>query len=142
MNMDVDFSISPESPVVKAYDYWSRKQFSFDEESNGDKKDQELYRYQQTKIKILEDCGRDIDYVVNTLVAYLYTVRYSSQKKTLWSCFGGEILENLKRNLEGKGKICPICGKRFVPNKFRPSTICCSDECTRLLDNQNRNLRR
>lgn len=30
-----------------------------------------------------------------------------------------------------QGKICPICGKWFIPNKYRPNkqTICSSIEC-------------
>ena len=133
MNLDCDFSISPESQVVKSYDYWNARQNLFNEE-DANQKDQDLYKYKQIKQKIIEESQKDLDYIVNTLVAVLYTVRKASAKKTLWACFGDIILENLKRNLEGKGKICQVCGKRFIPNKYRPGTVCCSHECTQELN--------
>ena len=142
MNLDCDFSISPENPVVKSYDYWNARQYLFNIEEDKHQKQEDLYMYQQIRQRILDECVQDIDYVVNTLVAYLYTVRQSSQKKTLWACFGDVIVKNLRNNLEGKGKVCQICGKRFIPDKFHPNAFCCSKECTRVLDNQNRELRR
>lgn len=128
MNLDCDFSISSESPVVKAYDYWNSRQNLFNEEDEN-KKDQDLYKYKQIRKKIINGCGKDLDYIVNTLVAVLYTARNLSAKKTLWACFGDVIVKNLKNNLIGKGKVCQICGKRFTPNKFRPNSFCCSKEC-------------
>lgn len=143
MNFDYDFSISPESPVVKAYDYWNTRQYLFNIEEGNHQKQEDIYIYQQIRKRILDECkDRDIDYIVNTLVAYLYTVRNLSPKKTLWACFGDVIVKNLKNNLEGKGTVCQVCGKRFSPDKFHPNAICCSKECTRLLDNKNRALRR
>ena len=133
MNLDCDFSISPESQVVKSYDYWNARQNLFNEE-DANQKDQDLYKYKQIKQKIIEESQKDLDYIVNTLVAVLYTVRKASAKKTLWACFGDIIFENLKRNLEGKGKICQVCGKRFIPNKYRPGAVCCSHECTQELN--------
>ena len=128
MNLDCDFSVSPDNPVVKSYDYWNARQNLFNEEDEN-KKDQDLYKYKQIRKKIIDDCDKNLDYIVNTLVAVLYTVRNLSAKKTLWACFGDVIVENLKKNLEGKGKVCQICGKRFMPNKFRPNAVCCSKEC-------------
>ena len=133
MNLDCDFSISPDSPVVKAYDYWNARQNLFNEEDEN-QKDQDLYKYKQIRSKIIEESNRDLDYIVNTLVAVLYTSRRASAKKTLWVCFGDVMLANLKRNLEGKGKVCQICGRRFIPNKFRPGSVCCSSECIQELD--------
>lgn len=132
MNLDCDFSISPDSPVVKAYDYWNARQNLFNEEDEN-KKDQDLYKYKQIRKKIIEDCDKDLDYIVNTLVAVLYTTRNSSGKKTLWACFGDVILENLKKNLEGKGKICQICGRRFVQTTRGQKASCCSEECSKEL---------
>ena len=128
MNLDCDFSVSPESPVVKSYDYWNARQDLFNVEDLN-QKDQDLYKYKQIRKKIIEESQKDLDYIVNTLVAVLYTSRSSSAKKTLWVCFGDVILENLKRNLEGKGKVCQICGRRFVPNKHHPDAMFCSEDC-------------
>lgn len=126
MNLDCDFSVSPESPVVKSYDYWNIRQDLFNGEDLN-QKDQDLYKYKQIRKKIIEESQKDLDYIVNTLVAVLYTSRRASAKKTLWVCFGDVILENLKRNLEGKGKICQICGKRFMPKNSLQN--CCSRDC-------------
>ena len=142
MNLDCDFNISSNSQVVKSYDYWNSKQYLFTIEEENHQKQEDVYMYQKIREKIIEECNEDINYIVNTLVAYLYTVRQSSQKKTLWACFGDVIIENLRKNLEGKGKVCQICGKRFIPDKFHPNAFCCSKECTRVLDNKNRELRR
>ena len=133
MNLDCDFSVSPESPVVKAYDYWNARQDLFNIEDLN-QKDQDLYKYKQIRKKIIEESQKDLDYIVNTLVAVLYTSRRSSAKKTLWVCFGNVILENLKRNLEGKGKICQICGKRFIQKTKGQRASCCSEECSKRLD--------
>lgn len=128
MNLDCDFSVSSESPVVKAYDYWNIRQDLFNGEDLN-QKDQDLYKYKQIRNKIIEESNRDLDYIVNTLVAVLYTSRRASAKKTLWASFGDVILENLKRNLEGKGKVCQICGKRFMPKRIDQS--CCGEDCAK-----------
>ena len=125
MNLDCDFSISSESVVVKSYDYWNARINQFDEDKAI--KNQDMYKYINLRRRILEESAKDINYIVNTLVAYLYTVRSTSAKKGLWDAFGDVIVENLKRNLEGKGKICQICGKRFAPKTSMQIT--CSEEC-------------
>ena len=140
MNLDYDFSISSESPVVKAYDYWNARQYLFNIEEDKHQKQEDVYMYQQIRQKIIEECDKDINYIVNTLVAYLYTVRKLSQKKTLWACFGDIIVNNLKRNINKNSKICNICGKRFTPKRIDQS--CCSCECAKIQDNQNRAKRR
>lgn len=129
MNLDCDFSVSAENPVIRAYDYWNSHLTGFTEDDDNIKNN-DMYKYQEMRRKVIQDSGKDISYIVNTLVAYLYTVRQTSAKKAMWACFGDVILENLKRNLQGKGRICQICGKRFMPNKFRPGAVCCSPACT------------
>ena len=128
MNLDYNFSLSSESNPIKSYDYWNSKQYLFNIEEDKHQKQEDVYMYQKIRQKIIDDCkGEDINYIVNTLVSYLYTVRTASQKKTLWACFGDVIIENLKRNLDGKGKICQVCGKRFVSDKV--DKIYCSQQC-------------
>ena len=138
MNLDCDFSVSSESPVIKAYDYWNARINEFEDDKAV--KNQDMYKYKNLRRKVLGESGKDIDYVVNTLVAYLYTVRKTSAKKGLWDSFGDVIIQNLKNNLNQESKICKICGKRFVPKRI--DQVTCSAECARLLDNQNRKLRR
>lgn len=138
MNLDCDFSVSSESPVIKSYDYWNARINEFEDDKAV--KNQDMYKYKNLRKKVLGESGKDIDYVVNTLVAYLYTVRKTSAKKGLWDSFGDVIIQNLKNNLNQESKICKICGKRFVPKRI--DQVTCSAECARLLDNQNRKLRR
>lgn len=138
MNLGCDFSVSSESPVIKAYDYWNARINEFEDDKAV--KNQDMYKYKNLRRKVLEESGKDIDYVVNTLVAYLYTVRKTSAKKGLWDSFGDVIIKNLKNNLNQESKICKICGKRFVPKRI--DQVTCSAECARSLDNQNRKLRR
>lgn len=132
MNLDYDFSISSESPVIKAYDYWNARINEFEDDKAV--KNQDMYKYKNLRDRVLEESGENINYIVNTLVAYLYTVRKTSAKKGLWDSFGDIILKNLKNNLEGKGKVCQICGKRFIQKNRGQRASCCSEECSKELD--------
>lgn len=127
MNLNYDFSISSESKVVNSYDKWNSRQYLFSIEEDNHQKQEDIYMYQKIRQNIIDECDKDINYVVNTLIAYLYTVRKSSQKKTLWACFGDIIVENLKNNLKNEGKVCKICGKRFSP--VNNKQIVCSKKC-------------
>lgn len=132
MNLEAGFTLEEDNQIVKAYDYWNARQYTFNNQEEN-VKDQDLYKFKQMRVKIIADSETDdIDYIVNTLVACLYTVRNTSAKKALWACFGGEILENLKKNLEGKGKICQVCGKRFTPK--RADQKCCNDVCAKKMN--------
>lgn len=132
MNLDYGFSISSDNKIIKSYDYWNARVNEFEEDKAI--KNQDMYKYKNLRKKVLEESGEDIDYIVNTLVAYLYTVRKTSAKKGLWDSFGDIILENLKKNLEGKGKICQVCGKRFVQK--RATQNYCSTDCYDKAKNQ------
>lgn len=130
MNFDEDFSISPDSQVIKSYDYWNLRTNSFSEDKGI--KNQEMYKYHNLRQKVIEESGKSIDYIVNTLVAFLYTNRKQSVKKGLWDAFGDVILKNLEKNVGNKGRICVICGKRFEPN--RKDQIGCSKECRKKIN--------
>ena len=132
MNLDYGFSISSDSKIIKSYDYWNARVNEFEEDKAV--KNQDMFKYKNLRKKVLEESGEDIDYIVNTLVAYLYTVRKTSAKKGLWDSFGDIILENLKRNLEGKGRICQVCGKRFAQK--RATQNYCSTDCYDKAKNQ------
>lgn len=133
MNQEADFTIK-ESPIIDSYNYWLTHRYKF-EELDEFVDDEDLYIYQQIREKLL--ALGEKDYVVNTLVAYCYTVRKNSNKKLLWACFGDVIVENLKKNTSKLGNICPICGRRFSPKNEQH--IYCSQECC---EENNRNLRR
>lgn len=134
MNLDEDFSISSDNPVIKSYDYWNARTNEFVEDKAI--KNQDMYKYHKLREKVAEESVKDIEYVVNTLVAYLYTIRKTSAKKGLWDAFGDVIVKNLKKNLEGKGRICPVCGKRFEPKVH--NQVCCSELCSKERDIRNK----
>ena len=132
MNLDYSFSITPDSSVIKSYDYWNARQTIFNEQ-NDNVKDQDLFCFQKIRKKILEENSEyELDYIVNTLVAVLYTTRNTSSKKTLWASFGDVIVENIKKNLGNSTKICEVCGKRFTPVTYHQ--ICCTKECGKKLN--------
>jgi len=128
-----EFELTKESKIViKAYDYWNVHQyFKYEFEDEDYRPEQDLYIYQKIRNRMLR-LPYDKEFIVDTLVKYLYTKRKSSHKKLLWACFGQEIVENLKFNTEGLGKICPICGKRFKINPNMIDQVWCSKGCQRI----------
>lgn len=133
-----DYTVNEDAAVIKSYNYWLRHQHAFNDE-NDNVKGADSYAAKMTREKILSESGADVGHVVNSLVAYLYTVKNSSNKKLLWDCFGWDIVRNIEKNVEQLGKICPICGKRFKPksNNLQKQIVCCGD-CKNKLDVINR----
>ena len=135
MNLDCGFDIREDSLIIERYEYYNQnkdKIFNIDDGKYLNQMDCYLPKF--VRDKIIEETGCNLDYITNTLVVYFYTIKKNSNKELLWSSFGDVIVENLKKNV--KGKICPICGKRFEPNSNRQLT--CSEECGGLLDIQNK----
>lgn len=134
LNQDYDYTVRESSKVIELYNQWLKNQYRFGYGDDEHINENELYKYQTIRNDIINKIDEDIDYIVNSLVAYAYTVKKGSNKKMLWACFGEEIVQNLKRNVTGN--ICPICGKRFEPNVY--NQVCCSDSCKQRLDVQKR----
>lgn len=110
--------------ITELYDYYNiHKKSLYNHIDDKHKNEKDLYVYQEIRKKIL-DLPYSKDIIVDTLVFYLYTSRKQSVKKTLWSCFGEEIYENIKKNIDKDSTICPICGKRVFPKN---QTYCSSD---------------
>ena len=105
-------------------------------------KNQDMYKYKNMREKIIEESGEDIKYIVNTLVAYLYTVRKTSAKKGLWDCFGDVMIDNIQNNLDPKSRICIVCGRRFIPKNMALHTLTCSEKCSLQLKNQRKKEKR
>lgn len=127
MKQDVGFDIHENSKIVERYKYYNTHQnYLFKAEDENHSNQEDLFMYQYIRDKIVEETGVELDYVVNTLVAYLYTVQKTGTKKMLWACFGDVIVANLKNNVSGK--VCPICGRRFEPKRGNQD-VYCSDEC-------------
>ena len=126
MNLDYGYDIREDNLIIERYKYYNQSQnvlFKTDDDNHASQED--LYMFRFIREKILEETEAELNYVVNTLVMYLYTVQKNSNKKMLWSSFGDVIVDNLKRNV--KGRVCCICGKRFIPKVVHGTT--CSDEC-------------
>ena len=134
MKEGVDYTVQEDHPIIQAYNYWNAHQWGvtqITEETEHIDMD-EQYMFKVIRDKIVET-GFGLDYIVNSLVAYAYTIKPDSLKKLLWSCFGAEIVENLKVNTPKLGKICPMCGRRFKPQFVGGSQIeqmYCSQGCT------------
>ena len=126
MNHESDFTIK-RHPILDEYDYWQKHWKSLANLENEHLDQDDLWVFKTIREKLLS-LG-DLDYVVNTLIVYSYTVKKNSTKKLLWACFGREIVENLKVNTKDLGKICPICGKRFKPFHSGDIDIYCSNNC-------------
>ena len=138
MNLDCGFDIREDSLIIERYEYYNQnkdKIFNIDDGKYLNQMDCYLPKY--VRDKIIEETRYDLDYITNTLVVYFYTIKKSSNKELLWSCFGDIIVENLKKNV--KDKICPICGKRFVPAVN--NQIVCSEPCARLIKAQKQYIR-
>lgn len=132
VNQDVDYTVSENCKIIKAYNFWKKNQFRFDSGEDTHIKDADLYKFRTIRQDIIDKSEADINYIVNSLVAYAYTVKKTNDKTMLWACFGEEILVNIKNNVTGK--ICPICGRRFEPSIH--NQICCSEECSHAMDVQ------
>lgn len=132
MKEGVDYTVAEDHPVIQAYNHWNAHQWSVtaitEETEHTDMDDLYVFKFIRAEIDKL---GYDKDYVTNSLVAYAYTIKPNSLKKLLWSCFGEEIVENLKVNTPKLGKICPICGKRFKPVEPHVGIeqLYCSSKC-------------
>lgn len=64
--------------------------------------------------------------ITDMLVKYLYGVKNSKSKESLWFCYGNIIVDNLKRNIGNKTAVCAKCGKRY--HKEFPNQKYC-DNC-------------
>lgn len=129
-NEDIEFD-GKAAVVIDTYNYWNRRQntiFSFEDDDHVNQED--MYAYQRMRQIILDSVDLDTNTVVNILVKYLYTVKPNSTKKLFWACFGGEVVENLKKNTQGLGNVCEICGKRFKPNNAVQKY--CGPECSQV----------
>lgn len=132
MNQDFTFLIDDGNPIIAAYDYWNKRQGMFKKSEDSDRRD-EAYVYKKIKEQIVGDCVYSVDIIVNSLVAYLYTVRPQSPKRLLWECFGKEIYNNLCNNLKDAKPVCPVCGKR---HNGENGAKYCSEECYKVAKRQ------
>ena len=76
----------------------------------------DVYINQYIRDEILK-VNNDVDFVVDTLIWYLYFLKPNCKRTTLWSSFGDVIVKNLedniKRPLDDGWIMCEVCGKRI-----------------------------
>ena len=137
-NKQFDYTVNEESPIIQRYNYWVKNQYRFDYGADPHVNEDDLYKYRYIAQDIITFTDVDVNKIVNSLVAYLYTVKKTSNKKMLWACFGDVICANLRDNVGNK--VCPICGRRFEPMVH--NQVCCSVECARLMDIRKKRERR
>jgi len=65
-----------------------------------------------------------INYIVDVLIKYLYKIKDSKFKDTLWLAFGDIIIENLKRNVKDKYIYCENCGVLTKQSKNNKTQYC------------------
>ncbi|WP_063565463.1 hypothetical protein [Paenibacillus sp. O199] len=114
--------------IIKVYTERDLKKYKMDsDQANGDWTGDNLPIYQIIRNEIIS-VGLDAEYIVDVLVEYLYEHKQSSYKTTLWSCFGTEILENIKKNIKDISVQCERCGER-TELRGKKSLYCtdCSD---------------
>jgi hypothetical protein len=61
--------------------------------------------------------------VTDMLIKYLYGIKNSKSKESLWFCYGEIVVDNLKYNIGNKKSICIRCGCRY--KKDAPAQKCC-----------------
>lgn len=105
--------------------------FKFDDESDHTNR---AWICQQIREDIL-GLHPDSNFVVDVLVKHLFYKVKSRRKQVFWECFGNEVVENLKRNVDQSAKMCVVCGKRFY-QEGRHQTMCreCSAKRRRSLE--------
>lgn len=120
--------------ILERYDWWNKhKSFVFSQKDFESYSD-DAYIYKTIREKIVEETESSEQFITDSLVYFLYRNRKNSSKKLLWSCFGEQIVRNLKTNVKDIGRVCSICGKRFLPQ--RTNQLYCSSECYKTADRQ------
>lgn len=62
----------------------------------------------------------DPHFVCDVLVRELFDPKHSSKRKIVfWECFGDEVVEHLRENVNQNQKMCTLCGKRFYRESNR-----------------------
>lgn len=109
----------------------SRVVFNFDDETNGTNK---YWVCQQIREELLT-IHPDINFIVDVLVKYLFHTVNSKRKTVFWECFGREVVQNLRKNVDQNSKMCIRCGARFY-KEGRSQVFCnrCSRQQRRKLE--------
>ena len=104
-----------------------------DKKVDNAKTKQLLHKYTLIREDLLNKFNGDIDLILNCLCYHLYSKENSLYKTTLWECFGEEMYNNLKANLDAKKtnnkiKHCERCGCEIEANTSKKYCVKCSKE--------------
>lgn len=122
------------------YDYINKRQNIYFRNSGEARKEfEQSWAYSKMREEIIKS-DEDIREIVDALCYILYKERPDSAKTLLWSCFGNEILNNIKKNCENMKPICPSCGKRFAPHHGHQRF--CTPDCVYVEYNRRRRMKK
>lgn len=102
----------------------SRVSFRFDDDTSATNK---YWICQQIRAELLA-IHPDINFVVDVLVKHLFHTVKSKRKMLFWDCFGREVVQNLRNNVDQHTCMCVRCGARFYKESAR-QVFC--DKCAR-----------
>ena len=74
INKSVDYTTRENSPIIERYNWWMWNQRRFDYGDDPHINEDDLYKYRRIAQGIVEYSNEPLDVVVNSFVAYLYTV--------------------------------------------------------------------
>ncbi|KON87356.1 hypothetical protein AF332_11315 [Sporosarcina globispora] len=138
-----DYKMLMNSKKVKIDDSIISKYMEFEKKKkiligkyNDTKKKSKLYIYEIIKKELLK-INPDETYITDVLVEYLYNIKDSKNKDTLWDCFGEVITRNLKENINDSLS-CENCESKF--RKTKNKTRCAS--CQKIKDRENARMRK
>jgi hypothetical protein len=117
-NHNITLNSKKNKEIVEKYEQLNKQKKEImkkETDENKGRRSAERYFFKYVKREMLK-IHNNPKYIANVLVYYLYKVKNSESKDTLWNSFGKEIIENLKCNLE-KTKICEDCQKRRIERK-------------------------
>lgn len=79
---------------------------------NEDSENNYKYFYNEFKSQIFK-LDSNPNFVINTLICYLFNINKSSKKRIFWGSFGDMIYKNIQNNLKVNYVQCEKCGSRF-----------------------------
>jgi len=124
--------------IIKKYKELDlKKHFMINSTYEEDEQNNVTYLYQEI-VKSILDINNDVYYVTDVLVKYLYELKKSNFKTTLWECFGHIIVENLKTNVETSKTYCKTCGDLIIQVNNK-SKYC--EECAKEIEKGNHRIR-
>lgn len=122
-NLMKNSRVDLDEEIIKKYIELDRSKRYLMKDTDGKRNDKKLYVYKYIKNELLK-INSNADYVTDVLVKYLYSVKKSKNKQTIWWSFGDILLKNIKRNVL-KVIECVDCGE--IINSPKHKQIRCNN---------------